>query len=86
MDTLCDDNEDSMVSSDQDIETEPVSDSRFCGNCGAKIDKDAVFCPECGTPTGLSSIQKDFDKQISDMQSDLDRQMEELNKQMNNLF
>lgn len=86
MDTLCDDNEDSTVSSDQDIETEPVSDSRFCGNCGAKIDKDAVFCPECGTPTGLSSIQKDLDKQISDMQPDLDRQMEELNKQMNNLF
>lgn len=22
---------------------------RKCGNCGAELDNDAVFCPECGT-------------------------------------
>lgn len=22
----------------------------FCGNCGTRLDDDALFCAECGTP------------------------------------
>lgn len=31
-----------------------------CGQCGAHIADDWSFCPECGTPTGLT--QKDFEE------------------------
>jgi predicted amidophosphoribosyltransferase len=30
--------------------TSPVPTAgRFCGNCGSAIDRDAMFCPSCGT-------------------------------------
>ena len=32
----------------------------ICGQCGAHIADDWSFCPECGTPTGLT--QKDFEE------------------------
>ena len=32
----------------------------ICGQCGAHIADDLSFCPECGTPTGLT--QKDFEE------------------------
>lgn len=31
-----------------------------CGQCGAHIGDDWLYCPECGTPTGLT--QKDFEE------------------------
>lgn len=31
---------------------------RTCNNCGAQLDDDAIFCPECGTKTGLQAEQQ----------------------------
>lgn len=27
----------------------------FCGNCGTRLDDDALFCAECGTPIASST-------------------------------
>ena len=29
---------------------ENVGDHKFCGECGLKLDMDAAYCAECGTP------------------------------------
>jgi sec-independent protein translocase protein TatA len=31
-----------------------ASEGRFCTNCGARNSRDAKFCAECGTPTGIA--------------------------------
>lgn len=36
----------------------------FCKKCGTKLDEDAVFCPECGTP--VSRTKKDKSAQTQD--------------------
>ena len=29
--------------------------SRFCANCGGELPENALFCPRCGTPTGIAT-------------------------------
>jgi len=50
----------------------------FCKNCGNKLDNDAAFCPNCGTPNSLS--KNNTSKNLSSHQ----KEQTELNRESNN--
>lgn len=37
-----------------------TTDNYYCGNCGYKLQDGDLFCPECGTPTGLPGADISF--------------------------
>jgi len=40
---------------------ENITDHKFCGECGLKLDMNFAYCPECGTPAvSPDSAQKTF--------------------------
>ena len=38
--------------------------SKFCTNCGATLEDDAVFCPECGTRSAAAPEQPPVEEKV----------------------